>query len=319
MASISAIVAEMEAVRRDLLEAIAGLSLRELTQTPVYDDWTIKDVLAHLIGWDRWSIGVLELIRQGRSEEIPGVDVEAHNRASIQQWREHSWAEVAAAVQASHQQLLAIISGMDHIEIDKRHTRQGRVLTVRSYVINTIIDHERQHAVELQQWRRELIRQIDPAAIQTDLARSRADFMASFAGLDEAELTAKEMAGEWSVKDVVGHVLDWEKLLFQTVRHIYDPSQPPVISNNLTIDEWNAMMANRRADQPWAELRRELEETQAELDRFMAQLKPGDWRLRGPYPIFNDRGTLAEAICHIADHYTEHASELKHWRDSRAS
>jgi hypothetical protein len=53
MSNISAIVSGLEYSRSELLKSIEGLSQRELTETPIYEDWTIKDVLAHVIGWDR--------------------------------------------------------------------------------------------------------------------------------------------------------------------------------------------------------------------------------------------------------------------------
>ena len=45
---------------------------------------------------------------------------------------------------------------MPLIEIDKRHKRNGRTITIRSYVLDTKEEHERQHALEIEEWRKNL-------------------------------------------------------------------------------------------------------------------------------------------------------------------
>jgi hypothetical protein len=156
MSSIPAIISYLEFGRSKLLKSIEGLSRRELTQIPIYADWTIKDVLAHVIGWDQWVIENLPLILQNRADEITEIDVKAHNRRSIEAWRDKSFAEVLATLKSTHQQILNIISAIDHVEIDLRRERKGRTITIRSYVIEVMVEHERQHAVEIEQWRETL-------------------------------------------------------------------------------------------------------------------------------------------------------------------
>jgi hypothetical protein len=58
MGSITEIIAYINFGRSSLMEAIEGLSHRELTQAPIYDHWTIKDILAHIIGWDQRVIKI---------------------------------------------------------------------------------------------------------------------------------------------------------------------------------------------------------------------------------------------------------------------
>lgn len=155
MANIPEIVEYVNFGRKSLLESIEGLSDDELSTVSIFGDWTIKDVLAHIIGWDYRVIGILPLIVAGRAEEIPRVDVEQQNRQAVAKFKDKSVAEVRAEIQLTHQQVLDLLTQLDYTEIDRRHERQGRVITIRSYVIDKMIDHERQHAVEIEQWRSE--------------------------------------------------------------------------------------------------------------------------------------------------------------------
>jgi len=312
MGTIASIIADLKYGRTMLLESFEGLSGRERTEMPVYDDWTIKDVLAHIIGWDEFVLEVLPLIVQDRADEIAGVDAEVLNRQSQLAWQDKTFAQVLAAVQSSHQQILDFVSALDHVEIDKRHKRNGRIVTIRSYVIDIMLEHERQHALEIEEWRKQLDQTLDPMAIREELLKSRAEFMNILDHFEDDDVLDKSAVGTWSISDVVGHLADWEKIMLDGAHHIYDPSQPAPLPLADNTQEWNAIMAAERVDKSWPENYHDLRRVQMETDSFVAALKPGDWRLRGPYP-WPDTGTLAELITNIAEHYIDHLPGLEQW------
>jgi hypothetical protein len=157
MSSIPEILNFIQFSRTALLESIAGLSVREMTEIPVYaEGWTVKEILAHILGWDRRVVSILPLILAGRADEVPGIDVPDFNRQSILASRELSVAEILAQMEQTHRQILDILGGVDHKDIDLRRTRHGRTITIRSYIIDIMAEHERQHAVEIEQWRKTL-------------------------------------------------------------------------------------------------------------------------------------------------------------------
>jgi hypothetical protein len=93
---------------------------------------------------------------QSRADEIAEIDAEAHNHRSVEAWRDKTIDEVLTALKSSHQQIVDMISAIDHVEIDLRRGRKGRTITIRSYVIEVMVEHERQHAMEIGQWRESL-------------------------------------------------------------------------------------------------------------------------------------------------------------------
>ncbi len=319
MSSISAIVSYLEYGRSQLLQSVEGLSQREATEIPIYEGWTVKDVLAHLIGWDQWVLCTLPLMVQNRANEIPGVDEDAYNRKSVQAGQDKTVAELLLEIRSTQQQISELISNLDHVEIDMRRERHGRVITIRSYVIEVMVEHERQHALEIEQWRKHLEETIDPEAIKDSLARNRADFLALLEGLNEAQVADKTAVGAWSIKDVVGHLADWEQLILKAALHIYDPSLPAVLPFKENLDEWNETMVARRVGHSWPDVCSYLSETNAALDQFVDKLKPGDWKLRGPYAWPNDQGSLAELLSHAAEHYADHSPAVARWRDNLIS
>jgi hypothetical protein len=317
MSNISAIVSGLEYSRSELLKSIEGLSQRELTETPIYEDWTIKDVLAHVIGWDRRVLQTLPLMLQNRAGEIPGVEREAYNGQSIAAWQDKSLSEVLAEIKAVHQHILSIIASTDQAEIDLRRDRNGRIITIRSYVIDIMMDHERKHAAEIRQWRRDLEQGIDPEAIRTMLDETDAGFMRLLDQVDEQAAYDKNAVNGWSINDMAGHVADWGQRMLKAAEHIYDRSRPPVPPVSETTTDWNAVLVARRADKSWPETFHYLRETRHTIKDFVARLRPGDWKLRGPYPWPHDQGTLAELIVQIGEHYTAHIPDLERWVQAR--
>jgi hypothetical protein len=227
-------------------------------------------------------------------------------------WRDKSLPEVLSALQASHQQVIALLSALDYVEIDLRRERQGRTITIRSYAVNLLEEHDREHAHEIKVWRETLDQIFEPEALKATLARQQAEFRAALAKLSEAQVLDKMAIGNWSLKDVVGHVADWEIYMLQAARHNYDPSLPPAdpAAASEDVDADNDVLVANREGQTWAEVRQSLETVQAEVAAFVDQLEPEAWKLRGPYPWPNDQGTLAELIFQIVDHYADHLPDV---------
>jgi len=319
MSTIQTIISDLEYGRSQLLKAVEGLSQREMTHLPIYDDWTIKDVLAHVIGWDERVIKTLPLMLAHRASEIPDVEVDAYNRQSVEAWRDKSLAEVMMAIKATHRRIVQILSELDDIEIDMRRERYGRVITIRSYVVDVMMEHERTHALEIEQWRQTLKQKIEPKTLERSLVQRQAEFWLALEGLEEADLLDKSASGEWSVKDVTSHLADWEDLTLQAARHIYDLSLPEAPLLGVSFDEINEIILNRRAGAAWPAERKRLRAIQLELEEFVGQLTPGDFALRGPYPWPNDQGTLAELIIQTIEHYDDHLPDLLRWRSQKLS
>jgi hypothetical protein len=86
--------------------------------------WSMKDIVAHLTGWNRWLVARLQAA--GRREPEPPPPWPAHLKTDdeINAWiyeanRGRSVREILDEMQQVHQQLLAIIEGLpDELQIE---------------------------------------------------------------------------------------------------------------------------------------------------------------------------------------------------------
>jgi len=135
-----------EGTRRDLLEAIDGLSDEAMTERSL-DGWSVKDHLAHLALWD--DVRADEVVRISAGHEsawrMDGAQDEAYNAMSYALRSDLSVGQVKWELARSRQRLLDAIAsaserGLDPSLYGEAGLRSG---------------HEAQHTAWVKRWRGE--------------------------------------------------------------------------------------------------------------------------------------------------------------------
>lgn len=67
----SRIAERMEAARARFLETLAQMKEDEIVGIPVQDEWTAKDIVAHIAAWERELVGWLRTAARGEVPDIP--------------------------------------------------------------------------------------------------------------------------------------------------------------------------------------------------------------------------------------------------------
>lgn len=98
-----------------------------------------------------------------------------------------------------------------------------------------------------------------------------AAFQASFAGLDEAQLTEPGVTGEWSVKEIVAHVTTWEQEALKSLPVILEGGRLPRYSVLYGgIDAFNAQTTEQKRKLSLDEVLAEMAETHRQLVAMIA-------------------------------------------------
>lgn len=108
--------------RADLEASYANLSPDEMTRADAMDDWSVKDILAHLTDWEQRLLDWYAMGVRGEKPQLPAPgmtwgDLAKLNRQGYERHRDQSLAAVLAESRDSYGQVLALVEGMPEEEI----------------------------------------------------------------------------------------------------------------------------------------------------------------------------------------------------------
>ena len=86
------------------------------------DDWSVKDILAHLVDWEQRFIGWYEAGQRGEVPETPAPgykwsELPRLNQAGYEEHKDESLEEVLELYRKSHQEIVELVEGMSEGEI----------------------------------------------------------------------------------------------------------------------------------------------------------------------------------------------------------
>ena len=105
-----------------LAALLEPLTPQEIVAPGIMDDWSVKDLLAHLAAWEQLLLGWVRAGLRGEAPELPapGYTWEQEpelNQAIYEKYRDLSLDEVLAFSHASHQETLGVVLGMSEAEL----------------------------------------------------------------------------------------------------------------------------------------------------------------------------------------------------------
>lgn len=137
---------------------------------------------------------------------------------------------------------------------------------------------------------------------------------AALAGLTPEQMTAAGAMGEWSVKDILGHIAMWESRLV-TILYSNERGIPPkMLHGQATVDKVNAESFAEQRERP---LERVLADYSAVHTQLLKRLDtPTDRDLSDPRRFKWMEGEPLEKLVagDTFEHYAEHRAMIEAWR-----
>src|SRR4030042_1311629 len=137
------------------------------------------------------------------------------------------------------------------------------------------------------------------------LQESRNELASAIQGLPDDKLTVP-LAGDWSVKDFMGHIAAWDEFTVGDLRRIARGRLPCLAAfREAEVDNWNAFLIRPRKLFPLPQIQAEFEEARAEMMAALKDLPEG----------LLAQGQMARTIFVImANHEKDHARQGREWR-----
>jgi hypothetical protein len=131
------------------LYAVLVMSLGDAEKLrPVFDGWSVKDVLAHVAAWLREGARGLEGVAEGRQAVLESLDdeVDARNARFVEQWRVASVQEVETELHLAKDAFVRAVRALP-----PERFAEGE--PARHIVLEEGIDHFKEHAQQTYEWK----------------------------------------------------------------------------------------------------------------------------------------------------------------------
>lgn len=149
-------IAKFDQSIEDFVHCVA--SLNEELFLKRLNHWSPRDVVAHLIGWNRYTIEGSNQIRRGELpfyEIDPGEDCSKVNAVLILEYSSTDRQEMLDELQVSAQELKLFIQSLDSSEWSRDYgvRLKGAVITIQNTVDELIEDYDI-HKERIKEWAR---------------------------------------------------------------------------------------------------------------------------------------------------------------------
>ncbi len=292
-----------------LLRALAHVPSDAAATPPAPGEWSIAEVVRHLVEGERDTF--LPRLRRMLTEDRPAFAAPARATADARDLDALLGAFASARAAA-----VRILEGLDETGWRREGVSPSRgALSVKTYAA-TMADHDTQHLRQIQDVRAVL--GLSPRRCEARIALPLAELLAALgataarlagiaAGLDAAALRHRPAPGEWSMQEVMAHLMDLERTLFlPRLRRMRDEASPAFGAFDpaawAASRDWNA---GRFADDLAT-----FTAARGETLAFLAALPPGALERPGLSAHFGPV-TLGTYATHVADHDREHLAQMR--------
>ncbi len=306
------LLARLAIERAGLLAQILGLNDKALTEAPALGSWTIKDILTHIAAWDRWQHQAMRALVEGQLPDLSAAeDYHAANDAFVAQWQDQCLADVLAELKAAREDWVAWLAALPEGEFFQRRSHDGNDWSFDGPQIQVMWQHDSEHAEEISTWSVAGAwngRTGPKAVLLSALDAARQELLACADLVPIAERNSRPVCGVWTLKDVLGHIVDWEQVGAQGLRDMAGGTAPQVKVID-DIEAWNQIHAGLRRDQPWEMVWADLHAVRQALLEVLSRMDQGALECSYPFP-WGPRGTAYQWLTVFVGHDQEHAQDL---------
>jgi uncharacterized damage-inducible protein DinB len=292
-----------------LLGEIAREAGERAWTPPKPGEWSIGEIVRHLVEGDRDTF--LPRLRRMLAESRP---VFAHGGRG--EGDQADLPTLLAAFADARRQAVALLRGLDDAGWRREGVSPSRgPLSVEAYAA-TMDAHDTEHLRQIQEVRAAL--GMTPKRCEARLAVPLGDLVAPLAatpdlvaalaaGLDADTLGRRPAPEEWSMKEVLAHLMELDSRLFLPRFRLMGTEDAPRFQAFDPV-AWAAERDRRegRFEDDLATFRRARAETLA----YLATLPPGAAERPGLSGFFGPL-TLAQYVTHMADHDLEHLAQMR--------
>lgn len=146
------LLSEYISARQELFRALTGLTSSDLGQM-IDDNWTVKDVVAHIVAWDSNAIDNAGFLIRGETKKVRTHDEDDFNRAAVGKYKDFSDEVVVGELHRVTDEVTDFLRTVDEGELFKDRVVNGGSITASKGF--RYAHHDIAHANQILEWRRQ--------------------------------------------------------------------------------------------------------------------------------------------------------------------
>jgi len=152
--------------------------------------------------------------------------------------------------------------------------------------------------------------QIEPKdVLRLALDSARQELLGAAALIPAEEWSTRAVCGAWTVKDLFGHIADWERIGVEGLR-LMAAGRAPSVEQIEDIEVWNQAHARARDKQSWEVVWADLNTIRRDLLDILAGMTTP--LLHQPFPFpWGGEGSACDWVSVFERHDREHAADLQ--------
>lgn len=313
------LLARLAAERSRLLLMLEGLDESALTSEPISGEWTATTLLTHLAYWEAFAAGRLSKSTGERENKTrpPGMGTIASRNAALRsQFAGLPFTEAVAMLQKERRGFLLALGQRSDGDLEReRDSRSGQVLMSRKWA-TWPHRHDSEHAAEIVHWRQSQspldpsLRVIHRALLRPLLGLSQQEFLTLAALLPADERETRPLDGEWTLKQIIGHLVDYERLGVVALKAIAAEREPAYDELIPDFDAFNNSRGPIWAEMLWNEVWAHYRATRRAL-LLITETLPDAALVRPFVAPWAEMTTACGFLLDMAQHQREHADALR--------
>lgn len=149
------IISDLVEARRKILNVAYSLPPEKRDEV-FLGVWCVKDLLAHLVGWDYTNIEATRAILAGELPEFYSHhdrDFRTYNERLVERYKKDDYVELLSSVESSHRGLVSFLGTVPADEFDRdRGLRFRRYKVTIARLIEAEADDEREHSEQIREF-----------------------------------------------------------------------------------------------------------------------------------------------------------------------
>ena len=151
-----------------------------------------------------------------------------------------------------------------------------------------------------------------------ELAAARAELNRALAGLSPEQMHVTGAVGQWSVKDVLAHLVAWESEVVTALNHVQNKRMPALMKIE-DIDEWNEEQYRISVRRPLQAIQEDFEGVHRMLHHMIDDYDQDRLTDRRRFPWMEGEPLWFLVAENVTLHEQEHAAEIAAWRETLKS